>query len=491
MHSRPLLATSVAISLLLAGCAAGPNYVPPSKALPDTFHGAAAAERQSPVDARELATWWAGFHDPLLSRLVGEALSQNLDIAQAVARAAQARAGVAAAGAALVPIGAMSGQAAKAYQSVETPLGRVMNAFPNFDRSGSSYDISLGVSWELDLAGGLRREREAARADFEASEAGIAAARLTVAATTADVYLQIRGLQRRLAIAQDQVRTEDGLLAKVSLLHLKGLAPETVVRQAEAGVAQARAAVPALEAALEGALNAMDVILGAAPGTHRAELSGASDIPLPPVLSAVGTPAELLRRRPDLIVAERRVAAATARVGVAVAEYYPKLSITGLLGSATSVGSSHLFSGGANQAAAALGLRWRLFDFGRIDAQIGQARGQEAEALAAFRLAALRATEDVETSVFAMARRAEVASAIGAAVSSLQQARSHTEAAFQRGLASQVDLLQADRTLLQAADAQAIARTDAARATVSAFKSLGGGWPAEPLTIAAGAGETR
>lgn len=469
----------------MTGCAVGPDYIRPSAAVPAAFHGTATAQRSARVDAKELATWWAGFHDPLLSRLVSEALNQNLDLVQAVARAAQARAGAAAAGAVLVPIGAMSGQAARSYQSTETQLGRALSAFPNFDRSGSSYDVAVGVSWELDLAGGLRRGKEAALVDYQASDAGIAAARLTVAASTADVYIQIRGLQARLAIARDQVRTEEALLAKVSLLQLKGLAPEVALHQAEASLAEARASVPALEAALEGALNAMDVVLGSAPGAHHAELSTLGEIPSPPPLSAVGTPAELLRRRPDVIVAERRLAASSARIGVAVAEYYPKLSLNGLVGSVTTVSGGNLFSSGANQASAAVGLRWRLFDFGRINAQIDQAKGQASEALAAFRLAALKATEDVESSVFAMTRRAEQASTLSAAVSSLRQARSQTEAAFERGVASQIELLQAEKSLLRAADAQAIARTEAARASISAFKSLGGGWDGDALQTAA------
>jgi len=485
MPRSSLLAAAFATSLLTAGCAVGPDYVRPNDVAPAAFSGSATTQRQAAVDAQELATWWAGFHDPLLSRLVGVALDQNLDLAQAVARSAQARAGVAAAGAALVPFGAVSGQAARSYQSVETALGRVTSAFPNFDRTSSAYDLNLGASWEIDIAGGRRRGKEAALADYQASEAGIAAARLAVAAATADVYVQVRGLQARLSIAQAQVRTEEDLVAKVRLLHAKGLAADMNVHEAEANLAQASAAVPALASALEGALNAMDVMLGSAPGTYRREMSAAAEIPVPPTLSAVGTPGELLRRRPDLIVAERRLAASSARIGVAVSEYYPKLSLNGLLGSATTLGAGNLFSSGSNQAAAALGLRWRLFDFGRIDAQIEQAKGQEAEALAAYRLAALKATEDVETSVFTMTRRAEQSSTLGAGVASLRQARAQAEAAFKRGAVSQIDVLLVDRSLLRAADAQALARTESARATIGAYKSLGGGWVADAPKTAA------
>ena len=138
-----------------------------------------------------------GFSDPQLIRLVELALEQNLDLAQASARVVQARAGLGAADAALLPSGSVSGQAARAYQSVETPLGRVLNAQPGFGRYGDAYEMNAGASWELDLFGGLRRNREAALADYQASEAGAVATRLAVAAQTADIYISIRGLQTR------------------------------------------------------------------------------------------------------------------------------------------------------------------------------------------------------------------------------------------------------------------------------------------------------
>ncbi|CUI04564.1 Outer membrane protein [Janthinobacterium sp. CG23_2] len=177
------------------------------------------------------------------------------------------------------------------------------------------------------------------------------------------------------------------------------------MRQAEGALAQVRAAAPVLEAALETAMNALDVMLGTAPGTHRDDLALAGAIPAAPRIGATAFPGELLRRRPDLIVAERRLAASHARIGVALAEYYPTFSLSGLAGSASSVSGGNLFSSGASQAAGMLGLRWRLFDFGRIDAEIGQARGQHAEALAAYRLAALRATEEVENALSALVKR--------------------------------------------------------------------------------------
>jgi len=467
---------ALVVASLSAGCAVGPDYVRTDVLELERFQGQSAVDRRHAGAAADLEAWWTGFGDPQLTRFVTLAQQQNLDLAQASARVAQARAGLGAANAALLPSGTVSGQAARGYQSVETPLGQVLNSTPGFDRWGSSYEMNAGASWELDLFGGLRRGREAALAEYQASEAGATATRLAVAAQTADIYISIRGLQTRLKVAQDQVRTQQELLSTVRLLHGKGLAAELQVNQAEGALAQARASVPELEAGLDAAMNALDVMLGSAPGTHRAELAQAAAIPVPPQIADAGSPAELLRRRPDLIAAERRLAASNARIGVAMAEYYPKLSLSGLIGSATSVSGGNLFTSGASQAAGVLGLRWRLFDFGRINAQIDQAKGQEAELLAAYRLAALRATEDVENAFVALVKREEQAAVLGQGVNSLGRARGASFAAYQRGVVSLIEVLQADDSLLRASDAQARAQTESARAAVTAFKALGGGW---------------
>jgi len=483
MTRRSLAALIVAG--LSAGCAVGPDYVRPDAPLPERYLGQVAVDRRHTAASADLLAWWQGFDDPQLTRLVALALDQNLDLAQATARVAQAQAGLTAASAALLPSGTVSGEATRTYQSVETPLGQVLNSTPGFDRYGSSYEVDLGASWELDVFGGLRRGREAALADYQASEAGAVATRLAVAAQTADIYISIRGLQTRLDIARRQIRTQEQLLSTVNLLYGKGLAAELQVRQAEGALAQVRASVPVLEADLDVAMNALDVMLGSPPGTYRAELAPAGTIPTAPRIEATGSPRELLRRRPDLIVAERRLAASNARIGVAVAEYYPKLSLSGLIGSATSVGSGNLFSSGAEQAAGMLGLRWRLFDFGRINSQINLAKGHEAELLAAYRLSVLRATSDVENAFSALVKREEQASVLAQGVDSLGRAREASFAAYQGGIVSLIEVLQADESLLRASDARAQAQTESSRAAVAAFKALGGGWQPDGSSVLA------
>jgi NodT family efflux transporter outer membrane factor (OMF) lipoprotein len=471
---------------LAAGCAVGPDYMRPDTRLPDRYVRQTAVEqRHASVDA-DFVAWWTGFGDPQLTELVTLALQQNLDLAQAVARVAQARAGLGAANAALLPAGVVNAQGARAYQSVETPLGQVLNAQPGFNRYGNAYEANLGVGWELDVFGGVRRGREAALAEYQASEAGVAATRLAVAAQTADIYISIRGLQTRLDVARRQVQTQQELLATINLLYGKGLAAELQVRQVEGALAQVRASVPVLEAGLDTAMNALDVMLGTAPGTHREQLANARAIPAAPRIASTGSPGDLLRRRPDLIVAERRLAASNARIGVAIAEYYPKLSFSGLIGSATSVSGGNLFTGGASQASGVLGLRWRLFDFGRINAQIDLARGQEAEALATYRLAVLRAAEDVENAMSALVNREDQSGILAQGVDSLGRARAASFAAYQKGVVSLIEVLQADENLLRASDMRAQAQTESARAAVATFKALGGGWqPKEAEAVAA------
>jgi len=475
-RTRP---TALLLSVsLLAGCAVGPDYRPPDIAVSSGFLGQNGVAQREIRSKTDLQAWWSGFDDPLLTRFITLALEQNLDIAQAAARVAQARASLRLADAALLPSANVSAQGARAYQSVETQLGQVLDTTADFDRSGSYYEANVGASWEVDVFGGLRRSREAARAEYQASEAGAVATQLAVAAQTADVYVTIRGLQARIAIAREQAATRRQLLSIVKLQYEKGIAAELQMRQVEGSLAQVDAQIPVLDAGLDAAMNALDVLLGTQPGTHRAELTPVAAIPMAPGISDAGAPADIIRRRPDLIVAERHLAAANARIGVAVSEYYPKFSLAALLGSATALSSHNLFTSGASQHQSVLGLRWRLFDFGRVEAQIAAARGKTAESLAAYRLAVLKATEEVENSFSALVNREAQVDILIRGESSLSRARESSLGAYKGGVVSLIEVLDADSNLLQVQDAKAQAQTEAARAAIASFRALGGGWDA-------------
>jgi NodT family efflux transporter outer membrane factor (OMF) lipoprotein len=467
--------------LLLAGCAVGPAYVPPISSMPPAFRAGAAVEARAPAaNAIDLVSWWRSFNDPLLTSLVERGLAQNLDLQQASARVTQARAALRHANAALLPSGQVSGQAGEIYQSLESPIGRIGSAFPQFERSTETYELNIGASWELDVFGGRDAARDAARADWQASEAGAVAARLTVTAQIADTYIAIRMLQARLDVARSQLDTQQRLVDLVALQYRKGMAAELQLRQAEGALAQMRASVPALQNELDKAMNALDVLIGVQPGTTRAELATPAPIPTPPAISTAGGPAALLRRRPDIIAAERTLAASNARIGVAVSEYYPKFSLSGLLGTATTAAGS-LFTGSATQANGIFGLRWRLFDFGRVDAEIKVAKGRNAEALAAYRLTVLRASQDVEDAFSTLVQQEARATALVKGETSLTRARDASMAAYKGGVVSLVEVLDADRRLLETRDGAIQAQAAAAQGAIASFRALGGGWDPQAI----------
>lgn len=474
---------SVALAVSLSACMAGPNYTRPDlKTGADYAQQSQLSERAPAAPAPALDSWWTGFDDPELTRIIQRVLLQNLDLAAAMARVDQARAAAREAGAQLAPQGSLDGQVVQERQSVKSPLGEIGSALPGYTRNQTLEDVGVGASWELDLAGGLHRGAEAADAEAQAAEASQDGVRVSVAADAADAYFQVRGAQERIRLAQQQVDTEAQLLELVRVRLAGGLATARELAQAQALVLQAQATLPPLRITLAQQLNRLDVLMGAAPGTYAAELQDGTKPFSVPTIGTEGGPAMLLRRRPDVIAAERRLAASNARIGVAVAEYYPKVSLGGLLGF-ESLHTGSLFSAAAFQPQAVLGLHWRLFDFGRVDAEVAQAKGANAEALAQYRQSMLRATEDVENAIVELAQLEVQHRDLLQEVSAHEQARSAAQDAYKGGAISLIEVLDEDRQLLAARDQLARVHADDARAAVATFRALGGGWPgavAEP-----------
>jgi len=469
--SKGALLTAV-FSAVLAACAVGPNYTAPKTDLAP-FHNqaaAAAGAAHMPIDE-----WWAGFGDPVLTEMVQRALAQNLDLAAAIARVQQARAAASGAGAALLPSADLQAGASYERQSTRSPAGAAASALPGYSRGIHDYTVGPAASWEIDLFGGLRRTESAAIAEAQAAEADQVGTRIIVAADAADAYFQIRGYQARLAVAQQQIADDEHLLRLVRDRYDAGAATGREIAQADALLKQARASVPPLTIGLEQQLNRLDVLMGAQPGTYASELGKVHEIPSIPAISADGGPTEMLRRRPDIIAAERRLAASSERIGAAISDYYPKLSLSGVLGfESTRVGS--LFSARAFQPAAAVGVRWRLFDFGRVESEVAQAKGGNAEALAVYRQSVLKAAEDVEDSLTVLVQTQLRAGQVQEQVDALVKARDLSEQAYRSGSITLTDVLDADGRLLTARDELDASRADAARAAVGVYRALGGGW---------------
>ncbi|MGO4305860.1 efflux transporter outer membrane subunit [Cupriavidus sp. RAF12] len=463
-------------TLGLAACAVGPDYHAPASEMPTVYPH---AKELAPLnDAREpvgLDAWWNGFDDPVLTKIVQRALDQNLDMASSIARVAQARAAADFAGAELLPQGSAYGDVSKQRQSLESPLGKIGSNLPGYKRGQTLYSVGAAATWEIDIAGGLRRGAEAADAELQAAEANHLGVRILVAAEAADAYFRVRGAQARIGIARQQVQTNQRLLDLVRLRLADGIGAQREQAQAEAQLAQTRVTIPPLQIELETQLNRLDVLMGAQPGTYASELrDSTSELTVPQVALAQG-PADLLRRRPDVIAAERKLAASNARIGVATAEYYPKLSLSALLGF-ESLSAGKLFTGQAFQPAATAGLRWRLFDFGRVAAEVAGAKGANAEALAMYRKSMLQATADVEDALVTLVQLEAQSHDLADEIRSHERARQAAEDAYKGGAVSLFEVLDEDRQLLAARDQNAKVRADNARAAVSAFRALGGGW---------------
>lgn len=478
-HASSLTAAAgfiLLLSLFLQGCSVGPKYKapPPPGSELAPFHNKLEPPNLRDTPAPSLDGWWNGFKDPMLVTIVQRALSQNLDLAASLERVNQSRAVALGAGARLFPTGELDALAIAEHQSLQGNLGAISRSDPAFRRNIHEYTVGPTASWELDVAGGIRHNAKAALDELQAAEANRIGTRIIIAADSADAYLEVRGYQARIAIAESQVETDEHLLKLVQNRYEAGAATKREIEQSQALLQQARATIPTLRLALEKQLNRLDVLMGAQPGTYAHELDAVTPIPSIPSI-ATQQPTDVLRRRPDIIAAERRLAASNERIGVALAQYYPKISLAGALGF-ESLNSGSLFTSGGFQPAAVAGLRWRLFDFGRINAEVKQARGMNAEALVDYRKAVLKAAEDVENALASLSETEAYSAEVQAEVRSLTRSRDLSQDAYRAGSITLTDVLDADRQLLTAQDQLAASRADTARDAVGVFRSFGGGW---------------
>jgi NodT family efflux transporter outer membrane factor (OMF) lipoprotein len=476
-----LRAAPVALAATLSGCAVGPNYVAPAPgalAVPDRFNAAVPAA----ANEAELAGWWQAFGDPILTDLVARALAANPNVDVAGARLRQARASVDAARSSLFPSLGASGSAARS----ETLRGGGSIIDPTtgatFSRGGgggrNSFRAGLDAAYEVDLFGGIRRNVEAARADEGAAVANLHAAQLSVASDTALNYITARNAQSRLAIARSNLANQEETVRIVGWRVQAGLVSSLDLEQARTLRAQTAASIPTLETNYVAAVNRLAILLGSAPGAVTALIDPVKPIPLAPDQVATGLPAELLSRRPDLVSAERALASATARIGVATADLYPALRLTGsILGSGASLGSLD-DSVIANLVSS---ISAPIFQGGALRAQIENARGGADAALGSYRAAVLTALEDVENALTSNrnARRREVE--LATAEEASRNAAIYARSQYQAGLIDFQQLLDAERSLLSSQDGRATARADRASATVQLYRALGGGWQAAPV----------
>jgi NodT family efflux transporter outer membrane factor (OMF) lipoprotein len=455
-----------ALVLALGGCMPGSAYHPPALT-------AAAA----PEDRREAvpdAAWWSAFGDPALPALLAEALAGNPDLAAARARMARADAAARGAGAALLPSLSAGADVAATSMSLDDPIGQIAHAL-NAPRGYQTYAPGVSASWDIDIAGGARRARQAAGAEAEAAAADREAAAIAITAQVAQAWLAWRTAATRLVLAEASAADARDIAALTAGREAEGLSAAIEVNRADAGARAAGEDPIAARLAMAMAEARLTALVGRMPGDLTARLQA----PAP----ALGPGAALagdvdLRRRPDIRAAERRLAASHARVGVALAEYYPHVSLSALIGTSSET-LGNVFAAGAVQGTAGLGIGWRLFDFGRVDAEVAGARGAEAEALAAWRGAVLGGARDVEQALAGL-HAADAALALRQnRLAALARAETRSHAAFDEGNQSRLSWLQARRARLAGAIALEDAAADRREAAVRLWLALGG-WNAQP-----------
>jgi multidrug efflux system outer membrane protein len=452
---------------LLGGCAVGPNYREPRPSVDGQF----ANSTQPGIAQGELVQhYWTGFADATLNELVEQALAHNNDLAVAAANLQAARAAHRLTGFDLFPTVTVAASYTKNLDSQQQLPGVDLH-HREFDAAQAGFD---GL-WELDLFGRVRRNFEASRGDVGASAATLRDARVSVIAEVARDYFILRGLQDQLELTRRNAANQEASLQLTRNRLEAGRGNELDTARAEAQFQTTLASIPTLEATVATSIYRLSVLTGRQPSALSERLAATAALPALPALSSVGTPEQLLRRRPDVRVAEQRLAAATARVGVAMGDLFPKVTLIGDIGYEAPVFSqfgqsqSRFFSVGPS-------ISWAAFDLGRVQARIGAAKAQTRGALAAYEGAVLNALSDTEGALVTYGQSQKRLDALRIAASASDKASDLARKRFEGGLIDFLEVLDAERTALSAELLLAQGRTDTATSLIGVYKALGAGW---------------
>lgn len=469
----------------LWGCKVGPDYKQPDMKLAGPYNEIASATRPttrgtSPSTIQpDYVRWWTTLDDATLNELIDRAAKNNPDVLAAEARIREARAnrGVAASG--LFPQVDANGQYENYRESENLP------GLSNFSGSGGTLQIpglegdlwqaGFDMSWEIDVFGGQRRAIEAANYSVQAAVWDRRDVLVSLLAEVAVNYVELRGAQRELAIAQGNLSSQEQTLDLTRRKAEGGLVPYLDVAQQEAQVGTTASTIPTLQAQIRQTIHHLGILLGENPGALSDELSASGPIPIGPASVPPGLPGDLLRRRPDVRRAERQLAAATAQIGVATADLYPQFSITGALG-VESQTLKKLFDYSSRQFDIAPGVTWDIFDAGKVISNVHVQNARQAEALQAYRKAVLQSMQDVEDALVAYNREQVRLQSLKEAVTANQRAVDLSMELFQKGSTDFLNVLDAQRSLFAAEDLMAQSEQLVSADLVALYKALGGGW---------------
>ena len=452
---------------VLCSCAVGPNYQRPVTPVPPQF----ANVGQPGFNGGDVeAKFWTLFKDPKLDRLVNDALLENKDLKRVRANLRASRAARRLAGFDLFPTVTASGKYTHARESRNQ-----LPAAISQERTLDDVDVGFDAFWELDFFGRVRRGIQAARADEQAAAASLRDAQVTVTAEVARNYFVLRGLQEQLAVAVGNADNQNQTLKLTQARLEAGRGTELDSARAEAQVKTTLASIPLLESSIATTIYRLSVLTGRLPEALTSELQSPEPLNTLPQLNAVSDPATLLRRRPDIRVAERSLAASTARIGVAIGDLFPKVTFTGSIGYDAGTFRG-LGKSGSDTYSVGPGISWAALDLGRVAARIKIARAQTDADLAAYESSVLGALEETEGALITYGRAQTRRELLTQAAAASERAADLARQRFQGGLTDFVNVLEAERDALVIQDSLAQSHTQTATALVAVYKALGGGW---------------
>jgi outer membrane protein, multidrug efflux system len=461
------LAGSVCV-VLLAGCAVGPDYHPQQTAMPQAWASPATQPAASTTEAgAELTRWWKTFHDPKLDSLIERAVQSNLDLKSAVSRVRQARASRGVAFAGLWPTASAGGSYARHFPGGVDSRGNPI--------AGNAYQAGLDAAWELDVFGGTRRSVESADAGIQFAIEDQRGVLVSLLAEVALNYAVLRGSQQQIRIAENNLQAQRHSADLTRQRQKAGFVTSLDVANADASVASTASVIPVLEVQARQSIYALSVLLGQPPGALVEELSPIGDIPAAPAQAPQGLPSELLRRRPDIRQAEAQIHAATANIGVATADLFPKFSLSGAYGSQTSQADqflrhvSRVWSFGP-------GVNWEFFSAGRTLSNIEVQKALQEQSVLAYTKVVLTALGDVESALVSYTKEFEHYRILEEAFTANQKAVEIALKLYTQGQTDFLNVLSAQRSLFASEEALWQSRTTLTTDLIALYKALGGGW---------------
>ena len=455
--------------LSISACKVGPDYVAPEFSFEESWNN----EESEKIGGSEEVNlqWWRVFNDTMLNSLINDAVIYNHDIRIAASNVGRAKILRKESKSAFFPSLGAGGAGTK--QGLSNRLNSSYNNSGAKERDGFSADLDAG--WELDIFGGIRRDVEAANADFAASKENRNAVLLSVLAEVSRNYFEVRGLQKRIKIKQKNIKLLKQVEALAAEQFKHGATTDFNLALARGEREITEAVIPNLEAELRAGIYRLSVLTGKTPDTHLELLSKYESLPTPPDVVPVGLRSEIMRRRPDVVKSERELAAKTARIGVAVADLFPKFSLTGAIGTSAQL-FSDLFTGGAVTYALGNNISWSLFEGGALRARISAAEYDAEAALINYEKTVLNALEEVEASLTRYGKEWQTFKLLRAAEKTRRDAFNIVKLRYEEGEEGFLSLLESERSLIATEDSVVQSEARILTSLTQLYKSLGGGW---------------